>query len=58
MKWLSSSHCSWIAHFGDLVGNKKAADITADDALAGGAIMLSIFYAALNFRVKLRTVWT
>ena len=22
MKWLPSSHCSWIAQFGDLVGNK------------------------------------
>ena len=32
-----------LRSFGDLVGNKKAADITADDALAGAAIMLSIF---------------
>ena len=28
---------------GDLISNKKAADITADDALVGGAIMLSVF---------------
>ena len=36
--------------FGDLVGNKKAADITADDALAGGAIMLSIFIRSPQFQ--------
>ncbi|MDC1383623.1 DNA topoisomerase IV subunit B [Candidatus Puniceispirillum sp.] len=32
-----------LRNFGDLVSNKKAADITADDALFGGAIMLSVF---------------
>jgi topoisomerase-4 subunit B len=36
--------------FGDLVGNKKAADITADDALAGAAIMLSIFIRSPQFQ--------
>ena len=36
--------------FGDLIGNKKAADITADDVLAGGAIMLSIFIQNPQFQ--------
>ncbi len=36
--------------FGDLVGNKKAADITAEDALDGGAIMLSIFLRNPQFQ--------
>ena len=39
-----------LRNFGDLVGNKKAADITADDALAGGAIMLSIFLRSPQFQ--------
>ena len=39
-----------LRSFGDLVGNKKAADITADDALAGGAIMLSIFIRSPQFQ--------
>ena len=29
--------------FGELTGNKKAADISADDALANSAVMLSVF---------------
>ena len=29
--------------FGELVGNKKAADISADDTLANSAVMLSVF---------------
>jgi DNA gyrase/topoisomerase IV subunit B len=39
-----------LRSFGDLVGNKKAADITADDALAGGAIMLSVFLRDPQFQ--------
>ena len=39
-----------LRSFGDLVGNKKAADITADDALAGAAIMLSIFIRSPQFQ--------
>ncbi len=32
-----------LRNFGELLGNKRAAEITADDALAGGAIVLSVF---------------
>jgi topoisomerase-4 subunit B len=39
-----------LRSFGDLVGNKRAADITADDALASGAIMLSIFLQNPQFQ--------
>ncbi len=39
-----------LRSFGDLIGNKKAAEITADDALAGGAIMLSIFIQNPQFQ--------
>ncbi|MDB4600029.1 ATP-binding protein, partial [Alphaproteobacteria bacterium] len=39
-----------LRSFGDLVGNKKAADVTADDALAGGAIMLSVFLRDPQFQ--------
>jgi topoisomerase-4 subunit B len=39
-----------LRSFGDLVGNKKAADVTADDALAGAAIMLSIFIRSPQFQ--------
>ena len=39
-----------LRSFGDLIGNKKAADITADDALAGGAIMLSVFLRDPQFQ--------
>ena len=33
-----------------MIGNKKAADITADDALAGGAIVLSVFLQNPQFQ--------
>ena len=39
-----------MRNFGDLLGNKKAADITADDALASVAIMLSIFIQNPQFQ--------
>ena len=32
-----------LRSFGDLAGNRKAADITADDVFAGTAVMLSVF---------------
>ena len=32
-----------LRSFGELTNNKKAADITADDALTGSAVMLSVF---------------
>ncbi|MEK9710896.1 MAG: toprim domain-containing protein, partial [Alphaproteobacteria bacterium] len=36
--------------FGELVGNKKAADISADDALANSAVMLSVFLRDPQFQ--------
>ena len=36
--------------FGELVGNKKAADISADDALANSAVMLSVFLREPQFQ--------
>ena len=44
-----------LRSFGDLVGNKKDADITADDALAGGAIMLSVFLRDPQFQGRPKT---
>jgi len=39
-----------LRQFGDLAGNKKAADITADDALSGSAVMLSVFLRDPQFQ--------
>ena len=39
-----------LRSFGDLAGNKKAADITADDAFAGTAVMLSVFLRDPQFQ--------
>jgi len=39
-----------LRNFGDLAGNRKAADITADDALAGSAAMLSVFLRDPQFQ--------
>ncbi len=36
--------------FGDLVGQKKAKDITADDVMTGGEVMLSIFIRDPQFQ--------
>jgi topoisomerase-4 subunit B len=36
--------------FGELIGNKKAADINADDALASSAVMLSVFLREPQFQ--------
>ena len=36
--------------FGELVGNKKAADINADDVLANSAVMLSVFLRNPQFQ--------
>jgi topoisomerase-4 subunit B len=36
--------------FGELTGNKKAADISADDALANSAVMLSVFLRDPQFQ--------
>ncbi|MGB2311746.1 MAG: DNA topoisomerase IV subunit B, partial [Candidatus Puniceispirillaceae bacterium] len=36
--------------FGDLSGNRKAADITADDVLANSAVMLSVFLRDPQFQ--------
>jgi topoisomerase-4 subunit B len=39
-----------LRSFGDLIGNRKAADITADDALSGSAVMLSVFLRDPQFQ--------
>jgi topoisomerase-4 subunit B len=39
-----------LRQFGDLAGNKKAADITADDALSSSAVMLSVFLRDPQFQ--------
>src|SRR5438309_2773302 len=39
-----------IRAFGDLVGNKKAKDITADDVMSGVELMLSIFIRNPHFQ--------
>ena len=39
-----------LRSFGDLAGNKKAADITADDVFAGTAVMLSVFLCDPQFQ--------
>jgi len=39
-----------IRAFGDLVGNKKAKDITADDILVGSELMLSVFIREPQFQ--------
>ena len=39
-----------LRSFGDLAGNKKAADITADDVFAGTAVMLSLFLRDPQFQ--------
>ncbi len=39
-----------LRSFGDLTGNRKAADITADDALSGSAVMLSVFLRDPQFQ--------
>ena len=39
-----------LRSFGDLAGNKKAADITADDVFAGTAVMLSVFLRDPQFQ--------
>src|SRR5260221_745711 len=39
-----------IRAFGDLVGNKKARDITADDVMSGVELMLSIFIRNPHFQ--------
>ena len=36
--------------FGDLVGNKKAKDLTADDAMVGSELMLSVFIRDPQFQ--------
>ena len=36
--------------FGELIGNKKAADISADDALTSSAVMLSVFLHEPQFQ--------
>ncbi len=39
-----------IRAFGELVGNKKAAQLTADDVMAGGEMMLSVFIRDPQFQ--------
>ena len=39
-----------LRSFGDLAGNRKAADITADDVFAGTAAMLSVFLSDPQFQ--------
>ena len=39
-----------LRSFGDLAGNRKAADITADDVFAGTAAMLSVFMSDPQFQ--------
>ena len=39
-----------IRSFGDLAGNRKAAEITADDVFAGTAVMLSVFLRDPQFQ--------
>ena len=39
-----------LRSFGDLAGNRKAAEITADDVFAGTAVMLSIFLRDPQFQ--------
>ena len=39
-----------LRSFGDLAGNKKAADITADDVFASTAVMLSVFLRDPQFQ--------
>ena len=39
-----------LRSFGDLAGNKKAADIAADDVFAGTAVMLSVFLRDPQFQ--------
>jgi len=39
-----------IRAFGDLIGNKRAKDITADDAFKGVELMLSIFIRNPHFQ--------
>ena len=39
-----------LRSFGDLAGNKKAADLTADDILANTAVMLSVFLRDPQFQ--------
>ena len=39
-----------LRSFGDLAGNKKASDITADDVFAGTAVMLSVFLRDPQFQ--------
>ena len=39
-----------LRSFGDLAGNRKAAEITADDVFAGTAVMLSVFLSDPQFQ--------
>ena len=39
-----------LRNFGDLAGNRKAAEITADDVFAGTAVMLSVFLRDPQFQ--------
>ena len=39
-----------LRHFGELVGNKKARDITADDLMVGSELMLSLFIREPQFQ--------
>jgi topoisomerase-4 subunit B len=39
-----------LRSFGELIGNKKAPDISADDALANSAVMLSVFLHEPQFQ--------
>ncbi len=41
-----------LRSFGDLAGNRKAAEITADDVFAGTAVMLSVFLRDPQFQVQ------
>ena len=39
-----------LRHFGDLVSNKKAKDLTADDVMIGSELMLSVFVREPQFQ--------
>ena len=39
-----------LRHFGELVGNKKARDLTADDVMLGSELMLSVFIREPQFQ--------
>ena len=46
-----------LRNYGELAGNKKTAQITADDVLGTSAGMLSVFIREPEFRGKRRTSW-